>query len=223
MASPAGALLLNWFDLDPKDEPAFEAWHNREHVPERVALPGFLACRRFVAAGPRPVSGRQRLIVYDASGVGAFSSADYRRRLESPTELTMRIVPTLRRVSRAILETQFDRGVGQGTWLTCVAFPNEADFSDVRPVIDDLIGEPSLTRVTFAVRPATAADAKCGSAEGRATQSDARSISACLLIEASTRNGVVGAARRIKRSRYAANAEMQIFRLSFVSAAVHLD
>ena len=49
MAASAGgkAALALWVDIDPADDSAFEHWHSREHVQERVACPGWLRGSRF--------------------------------------------------------------------------------------------------------------------------------------------------------------------------------
>ena len=51
------ALLFNWFDLPAGSEAAFDSWHNREHVTERLSVPGFVQGRRFVSID-RPEIGR---------------------------------------------------------------------------------------------------------------------------------------------------------------------
>ena len=36
-----------WNDIAPGMERAFRDWHDEEHIPERVGVPGFLSGRRF--------------------------------------------------------------------------------------------------------------------------------------------------------------------------------
>ena len=52
MAASAGgkAALAIWVDIDPADNSAFEHWHSREHVQERVACPGWLRGSRYKGA-----------------------------------------------------------------------------------------------------------------------------------------------------------------------------
>jgi hypothetical protein len=42
-------VLAIWNGIAPEAEEDFVAWHVREHIPERVALSGFLRGRRYVA------------------------------------------------------------------------------------------------------------------------------------------------------------------------------
>lgn len=145
MSRPAGALLVNWFDLDEGVEPEFERWHNGEHAAERVGLPGFLSCRRYVSAEASPPPGFGRLIVYEAASVDAFASAAYRERLDRPTTMTMEIVPRLRRLSRAILSVETGRRNVLGTWLACTAFEDRPDDDLLRACLDAILAQPAIT------------------------------------------------------------------------------
>jgi hypothetical protein len=48
------ALLAFSHDVTPGSEPDWTEWHDREHIPERLSIPGFLRLRRYVALGPGP-------------------------------------------------------------------------------------------------------------------------------------------------------------------------
>jgi len=41
------AAVIIWNDVAPEGRDAFYAWHDKEHVPERLAIPGFLRGSRF--------------------------------------------------------------------------------------------------------------------------------------------------------------------------------
>ena len=43
------ALLMVWTDIFADVEHDFNDWYNREHVRERVEVPGFIRARRFAA------------------------------------------------------------------------------------------------------------------------------------------------------------------------------
>ena len=45
-AEPAG-LMAFWADIDTDYEMRFLEWHNCEHMPERVSVPGFCEGRRY--------------------------------------------------------------------------------------------------------------------------------------------------------------------------------
>jgi len=48
----AHGLLLTMTEPRPADEEEFNAWYDTEHLPERLAIPGFLSARRWIADPP---------------------------------------------------------------------------------------------------------------------------------------------------------------------------
>src|SRR6185295_2757368 len=48
------ALLAFSHDVTAGSEPDWTEWHDREHIPERLSIPGFLRLRRYVAVGAGP-------------------------------------------------------------------------------------------------------------------------------------------------------------------------
>ncbi len=54
MALAGRGVLAIWNGIAEEAEADFLAWHVREHIPERVAVPGFLRARRYVALRGEP-------------------------------------------------------------------------------------------------------------------------------------------------------------------------
>ena len=52
--SEAKALMTAWTHVAPEHEAEFNAWYDSEHLPEIVALPGFLSARRYACEGAVP-------------------------------------------------------------------------------------------------------------------------------------------------------------------------
>ena len=50
----SGAVCI-WHDIEPEATDEFYQWHNREHMPERVGIPGFLRGRRYIAVAGAPL------------------------------------------------------------------------------------------------------------------------------------------------------------------------
>jgi hypothetical protein len=48
-----GALVV-WNDVASGSEREFDRWHIKEHMPERLAVPGFLRGRRYTAGSDHP-------------------------------------------------------------------------------------------------------------------------------------------------------------------------
>ena len=55
MSEHGTGLLLVMMDIDPEHEDDFNRWYDEEHVPERMAIPGFLTGRRYraIEGGPK--------------------------------------------------------------------------------------------------------------------------------------------------------------------------
>ena len=50
MTSRGGGLLVVRVDVRPEDEDELNRWYDTEHVPERLALPGFRSAARYRSA-----------------------------------------------------------------------------------------------------------------------------------------------------------------------------
>ena len=69
------ALLLMMVDVPDEHETAFNAWYNEVHIPELLALPGFVSAERFRQVGP----GIRYLALYRLSDAAAADSEAFRK------------------------------------------------------------------------------------------------------------------------------------------------
>jgi len=113
----SGAICI-WHDLTPEATDEFYQWHNREHMPERVGIPGFRRGRRYIAVAGSPTYFN----LYEADSTEVLGGNDYLDRLNAPTEWTRRVVPSFRRVSRSICRVVYSEGVGQGGFMLTQRF-----------------------------------------------------------------------------------------------------
>lgn len=97
-------LLVIWNRMAPEDDADFNAWYDSEHVGERLALPGFLAARRYRDLD----DARRYCAVYDTESTGALASPAYLARLADPTPATQAIMSRFRAMHRAICDVGFD-------------------------------------------------------------------------------------------------------------------
>jgi len=112
-----GAVCI-WHDLLPEARDDFHQWHNREHMPERVGIPGFRRGRRYVAIAGTP----EYFNLYEADSAEVLGGQDYLNRLNAPTEWTRQVVPSFRNVSRSICRVVYTHGVGQGAFVLTQRF-----------------------------------------------------------------------------------------------------
>jgi hypothetical protein len=97
MSDQSQGLLAIWSTIAPDDEVNYLHWLTREHVFERVGVPGFLSGRVFRRRDSRP---SEYLMLYELTDAGVMSSPGYLARLNDPTPWTQRIMPKLMRFRR---------------------------------------------------------------------------------------------------------------------------
>ncbi len=96
--TPAHALLALWNDVAPEHEAAYNDWHAREHVPERLTVPGMLWARRYRLHAGTGMPGY--LTLYGLQDPAVLDSAPYQRLLREPTVMSARMRPALQNLSR---------------------------------------------------------------------------------------------------------------------------
>lgn len=103
------AMLLS-FDIvqDAIDE--HDDWHTRKHLPERLSTPGFLRGSRWVAVQGAP----RYLVIYEVEQIDTLASADYLRRLNSPSPWTAKMMPSYRGMTRGLCSVIGSSGLGMG-------------------------------------------------------------------------------------------------------------
>jgi hypothetical protein len=104
------ALLAFTHDVTAGHEGEWTEWHDREHVPERLAIPGFLRCRRYVAldAGPR------LFYFYETETAAVLQSAAYLERLDHPTPWTRQCMRYVCNNTRTVCRVVATLGRGMG-------------------------------------------------------------------------------------------------------------
>src|SRR5437868_312042 len=128
-----GAVCI-WHDLLPEARDHFHQWHNREHMPERVGIPGFRRGRRYVAIAGTP----KYFNLYEADSAEVLGGQDYLNRLNAPTEWTKRVVPSFKNVARSICRVAYTSGVGSGGTISTMRF--DIAVADRARAIEALVG-----------------------------------------------------------------------------------
>ncbi|MCO5065257.1 MAG: hypothetical protein M9924_12710 [Rhizobiaceae bacterium] len=81
-------LLLVMIEIDPAYEDDFNRWYREEHYPERMACPGFLSGKRYLATEGEP----KYLAIYELESPAVLESEDYKK-IAGPSEWTRRLEP----------------------------------------------------------------------------------------------------------------------------------
>lgn len=96
------AMLIIWGGLDlgktNEEEEELNDWWSNEHLPERLAINGFLRTRRFHAVKD---GLSQYLVWYEVASLGVLTSSDYMVALNNPTPGTKKFMPILASMNRS--------------------------------------------------------------------------------------------------------------------------
>jgi hypothetical protein len=106
----AGGMLVIWNGLSAEAEAEYYRWHDGEHIPERLAVPGFRRGRRFAHLS-RP---REFLTVYETASVGTLASAPYLAQLARPTAWSQQMTARFRDMVRQVFRVATRAGRGEG-------------------------------------------------------------------------------------------------------------
>src|SRR5471030_1526549 len=106
-------MLLTSMDIDSADDAEFNRWYDREHLEERVAIPGFLEARRYIAHQGRP----KYLSLYSTESFEVLDSPAYRTALANQTERSKANIARFKNMIRAVARITISRGQGRGAAL----------------------------------------------------------------------------------------------------------
>ena len=140
---PRAAMLLS-FDVAAEARLEHDDWHSHEHLPERLAIPGFRRGSRWtVLAG-----GPAYFVMYEVGELGVLSSPAYMDRLNHPSPWTAKMMPSYRGMRRGLCEIVARSGHGLGGFGLLLRLDVEP-HSQAR-VCEWLAGEvlPALTAQT---------------------------------------------------------------------------
>jgi len=125
----ANGLMAFWARIDADYLMTFQQWHNCEHVPERVAIPGFLRGRRY-----RDLSGDAFfLMFYETRDTATLGSSAYMAALNSPTRWTKEALSHFKEPARNIYSLVREwggSGVNAAPYLVTMRFNLSADENE---------------------------------------------------------------------------------------------
>lgn len=121
-------MLINFMNVDPEGEADFNRWYDKEHLAERVAIPGFLEARRYTAKD----APQKYLGIYTTETFEVLSSPAYRERLANQTPWSLRNLAKFRDATRACARVAFSRGQGRGAALALLRLRPRGDGGALR-------------------------------------------------------------------------------------------
>lgn len=128
----APAILFSQMEPPAALEDEFGEWYDEEHIPIRLAAPGFQAASRWEAIDGTP----RYLAVYELEDLGALKTPEYVRIKAEPSERTARMLGAVSGFTRFTCPQISDAGdpEARGTYMAVVSFavPEDrlGDFDD---------------------------------------------------------------------------------------------
>jgi hypothetical protein len=117
------AAVVMWWDVAPEMRAEWENWHSSEHMPERLAIPGFLRGTRWVALSGEP----SYFVLYEVAQPATLTGGAYLDRLNNPTPWSRKMMPHHRNMVRSLCVLREGWGGGVAHALATIRFSPTSD------------------------------------------------------------------------------------------------
>lgn len=149
-------ILAVFNDVDAGcDRAAYEEWYQRDHLPDRLAVPGFRHARRY-----RRIEGgmAEFFTFYETDGPEVLRAAPYLARLAAPTPGTVAMMGHFRAMCRSVCGVAAEAGGGIGGLVAVVGSAVAVTGQGAGPVLHGLLahGEVSRARLWLAAEDVAA-------------------------------------------------------------------
>ncbi|MDB5864543.1 MAG: hypothetical protein JWO70_2349 [Betaproteobacteria bacterium] len=113
-------ILFSQMEPPPDIEADFNDWYETEHIPARLALPGFSAAVRYAERE----KARRYLAIYEIDDLAVLESPAYQVLKTRPSERTAFMLKNVKGFTRYTCTQAFDSGAAseRGKYLSAVAF-----------------------------------------------------------------------------------------------------
>lgn len=198
-------VLAVWNNRAAESAANYESWYQGEHLPERLAVPGFVRGRRYEAVEGAP----QFFTWYEVDSPAVLRSEAYTKCLANPTPWTQEIMSGIfRDTSRTVCRRQVLSGEVFGSVAVVVRFAGPADDPAIRAALAGMSDPAVLVRSEIWERDADAGD---GAMAEEAIRGPDQKIEGCLFLEFLREADGIAAAGRLN-GRFA-GAEIGVYRL----------
>ncbi|MGE0502711.1 MAG: hypothetical protein AB7I79_18465 [Rhizobiaceae bacterium] len=119
----ATAAVAMWWDVAEDRLAEFHEWHSKEHLPERLSIPGF-------NRGSRWQRGDAVFVIYELADYATLTSPAYRARLDNPTPWSTAMMPLHRNMVRSQARIVASRGAGIATFMATLRLSPAAGGRD---------------------------------------------------------------------------------------------
>lgn len=144
------AAVAMWWDVAPEMRAEWEHWHSSEHMPERLAIPGFRRGTRWVALSGAP----SYFVLYEVEELATLTGGAYLERLNNPSPWSRKMMPQHRNMVRSLCEVRATSGGGVPQTLATIRFSLTSNLPKL-PQRQGLTGAHLLQSVPMAATPRT--------------------------------------------------------------------
>ena len=137
----ATAGVLIWNEVSAEGQQAFYRWHNAEHMPERMAIPGFIRGRRYASDSASP----QWFTLYEAASLDVLVSPAYLERLNNPSPATQATLKFFRNTARSVCLLQRAAGTAVGGYALVLRFDGRDQSTSSQAAVEALTGVVSTS------------------------------------------------------------------------------
>jgi hypothetical protein len=107
-----------WWNVLPEVRAEWEDWHTREHMPERLSIPGFLRGSRWMAES----GGPSYFVLYEVESLDTLTGGTYLERLNHPTPWSLKMMPQHRDMVRTLCHVRASYGGGLAGLAATIRF-----------------------------------------------------------------------------------------------------
>ena len=115
------AAVTIWCNVAAEVRDEFEDWHSREHMPERLAIPGFLRGTRW-----RSEPAGSFFVLYELDAAATLAGPAYLARLNDPTPWSRKMMPQHRNMVRSHCLARESYGNGLPHAMATLRFSRDA-------------------------------------------------------------------------------------------------
>lgn len=208
MGLKGSAFLAIWHDIAEGEHGEYVEWHTREHMPERLSIPGFRTGKRLHAPNAeRYVFGT----IYSGDDVEVFRSGAYLERLNNPTPWTAAVAPSFRNFLRIACDRIATAGIGDGGSMATIRFDfaepgSEATLRKMaQGLVEAVLALPGVSGVHLGVARSEVSGVRTRETELRSEMSE-KGFDVVLLVEGSYCSALVAAMPKAQKLAEATGA-----------------
>lgn len=129
-------MLITFSETPPEVEEDFNEWYNREHIDERVWMPGFHRARRYVDANSN--ADIKYFATYETDKVEDLADPEYMELLKDQSDWSKKVMSTFTKFDRITANVTIDLSHGfGGACLAARFFPRIEIMSKLRDNLGD--------------------------------------------------------------------------------------